>query len=54
MQGYADRAWDTARDAKTTLFRFKPTRSVALLDQAALAQIYACLAWDPADYRRLA
>jgi hypothetical protein len=54
MQGYADRAWDTVRDVKTTLFRFKPTRSVALLDQAAMVQIYACLAWDHADYRRLA
>ncbi|MBI3965442.1 MAG: AGE family epimerase/isomerase [Chloroflexi bacterium] len=54
MQSYADQAWNTVRDPATGLFRFGGAGPVKLLDQAALAQIYACLAWDPASYRNLA
>jgi hypothetical protein len=48
MQSYADRIWETARDPATNLFPvFRPVR---LLDQAAMVEIYAALALDPARY----
>jgi hypothetical protein len=52
ISGYADAAWTTARDRRDR-FRFSrggPT----LLDQSAMVQVYALLAWDPADYGALA
>jgi hypothetical protein len=57
MQGYADRAWDdpSLRDPASGLFRFRgPGQPARLEDQAAMLQVYALLAWDPADYDRLA
>jgi hypothetical protein len=52
IHAYADAAWTANRD-RHDRFRFSrggPT----LLDQSAMVQIYALLAWDPADYARLA
>jgi hypothetical protein len=43
VQEYADAVWDGARDAKSGLFRFDPSRRVQLLEQAAMVQIYAAL-----------
>jgi Glycosyl hydrolase family 76 len=52
MSAYADAAWNTARDRHD---RFRLSRGgLTLLDQSAMVQIYALLAWDPADYRALA
>jgi hypothetical protein len=63
MQGYADWTWDAhtgARDAATALFSFDDAGRPAhdfeharLQDQGAMAQLYALLAWDPADYAKL-
>jgi Glycosyl hydrolase family 76 len=52
MRGYADRAWAEHRDGDD-LFRFAG-RSPSLLDQSGLVQVLALLAWDPADYGKLA
>jgi predicted alpha-1,6-mannanase (GH76 family) len=52
MSAYAGLAW-TARRDRHDRFRFGrggPT----LLDQSAMVQVFALLAWDPADYRSLA
>jgi hypothetical protein len=52
LSAYADAAWTTARDRHD---RFRLSRGgVTLLDQSAMVQIYALLAWDPADYGALA
>jgi hypothetical protein len=64
MQGYAEWTWDAAsgaRDPSTNLFFFddagRPARfqdqPARLQDQGAMTQLYALLAWDPADYARL-
>jgi len=53
MQGYADTAWQTNRTTNN-LFAFPAGSSpVSLLNQAALTQIYAGLAWNPANYDKL-
>ncbi|HZU61399.1 MAG TPA: hypothetical protein VE983_10555, partial [Solirubrobacteraceae bacterium] len=51
MTAFADAAWTEARD-RSHLFhlRGRPT----LLDQSAMVQILALLAWEPAAYGRLA
>lgn len=64
MRGYADWAWHNreARDPKTNLFYFtdggQPALSsgqpARLQDQGAMVQLYALLAWDTADYAKLA
>jgi Glycosyl hydrolase family 76 len=52
MQGYADGAWSERRDRRD---RFHFSRAgVTLLDQSAMVQVLALLAWNPGDYRRLA
>jgi uncharacterized protein YyaL (SSP411 family) len=50
MQAYADKVWDTYRDATTGLFRFDTTKPTQLLEQAAMVQIYAVLSWPPFSY----
>ena len=55
LQSYADWAWETVRDPATTLFVFDGAGApVTLLDQAAMVQINALLAWDAQDWRKLA
>jgi Glycosyl hydrolase family 76 len=55
MEAYSEWTWTTVRDAETTLFPFDgKDRPVTLLDQAAMIQINALLAWDPADWSKLA
>ena len=52
MRGYADRAWEhqRRRDDCFTL----SAGPLRLLDQSAMVQILALLAWDPRDYDQLA
>jgi predicted alpha-1,6-mannanase (GH76 family) len=52
MESYADTAWTAYRDRRDR-FRFSGG-GVTLLDQSAMVQIYALLAWEPEDYARLA
>jgi hypothetical protein len=52
MRAYADAVWTTARD-RSDRFRLS-RRGVTLLDQSAMVQVFALLAWDPADYMKLA
>lgn len=52
MRDYADHAWAQRRDRQDR-FRLAGTRPT-LLDQSALVQVLALLAWDPADYGLLA
>ncbi|HEX5506716.1 MAG TPA: glycoside hydrolase family 76 protein [Thermomicrobiales bacterium] len=51
MRGFADAVWDDpeVHQQRTHLFAFGDGPA-KLLDHAGMAQIYACLAWDPADY----
>jgi hypothetical protein len=52
MSGYAETAWTSYRD-RHDRFRFRRGGPV-LLDQSAMVQIYALLAWEPSDYGALA
>jgi uncharacterized protein YyaL (SSP411 family) len=54
IQAYADQIWNSVRDRATGLFPFVPSQPVHLLDQAAMVQIYACLAWAAGDYGLIA
>jgi hypothetical protein len=51
MRGYADWAWEEKRDRRD---RFPISDQDKLLDQSAMVQILALLAWDPDDYALLA
>jgi hypothetical protein len=52
MSAYAGSAWTAHRDRHD---RFRFARGApTLLDQSAMVQVYALLAWDPDDYRSLA
>jgi hypothetical protein len=44
MQAYADEMWETVRNPDTGLFELDPNRSVSLLEQSAMVEIYANLA----------
>jgi rhamnogalacturonyl hydrolase YesR len=48
-RAYADRVWETHRDATTGLFTF--TNPAKLQEHASMVHIYAMLAWAPEDYR---
>jgi hypothetical protein len=54
VQTYADDAWNNYR-SPAGLFRFPSTSGSGdqLLDQGAMVEIYAALAWNPADYDKL-
>jgi hypothetical protein len=52
IRGYADRCWDQARDRRTCFHL--SDGGVTLLNQSALVQLLALLAWDPRNYRKLA
>jgi glycosyl hydrolase family 76 len=63
VQRYADTVWNEHRDPRTGIFptdldsgRFSTAGGdqVTLLEQSAMVQIYALLAWSPRDYRKLA
>ncbi|MDR0140117.1 glycoside hydrolase family 76 protein [Metabacillus idriensis] len=54
MQAYADRVWKEYRDPETGLFRFEGEQPITLLEQSAMVQIYASLAWKKKDYRKKA
>jgi hypothetical protein len=53
-QTYADDAWNNYRNGQN-LFHLpsSPGSSYRLLDQGALLEIYAALAWEPSDYGML-
>jgi predicted alpha-1,6-mannanase (GH76 family) len=52
IRRYGDAAWTARRDRHD---RFRFGRGPAtLLDQSAMVQVYALLAWDPGDYSALA
>ena len=53
MQAYSDRAWKEARDPATGLFHFVDG-PVQLLEQSAMVQIDALLAWPRSRYDELA
>jgi predicted alpha-1,6-mannanase (GH76 family) len=50
-RAYADWAWRERRDGHD---RFRFSGGEGLLDQSAMVQVLALLAWDPGDYGRLA
>jgi hypothetical protein len=52
MRRYADDAWSRARD-RHDVFRL-PDGGVTLLNQSAMVQLFALLAWDPSEYGKLA
>jgi hypothetical protein len=53
MSRYAADVWSTNRNADTGLFEFGTDGSTDAIQQAAMTQIYAILAWNPAQYRFL-
>jgi len=53
MQAYADRVWRTKRDSATGLFHFGGSAATQMIEQAAMVQIYAVLAWAPGHHRLL-
>jgi hypothetical protein len=54
IQAYADDAWNNHRSSNG-LFSFASSSGTGyqLLDQGAMLQIYAMLAWNPSDYAKL-
>lgn len=52
VRAYADGAWSERRDRHDG-FHFS-SGGVTLLDQSAMVQLFALLAWDPGAYRKLA
>jgi hypothetical protein len=52
MTAYAGLGWAARRD-RHDRFRFA-RGGPRLLDQSAMVQVYALLAWDPDDYRSVA
>jgi hypothetical protein len=50
ISAYADEAWETRREENDLFPKGAPT----LLKHAAMIQVFAVLAWDPAQYGRLA
>jgi len=53
MAQYADRVWSTMRDPATNLVHFDADGRTQAIQQAALVQIYAVLAWPRARWRIL-
>ena len=57
MEDYAERMWDTRRDPETGLFDFGADAEVSgrtqMIEQAAMVQILAVLAWPRGRYRLL-
>ncbi len=54
MQAWADQVWQQRRDADTGLFHFDDdSDTVAMIEQAAMVQTFAVLAWPAAKHRLL-
>jgi rhamnogalacturonyl hydrolase YesR len=53
MADYADQVWSTMRDPATGLVHFNTAGTTEAIQQAALAQLYAVLAWPPAKWPTL-
>ncbi|MET7451398.1 glycoside hydrolase family 76 protein [Streptomyces sp. NPDC005574] len=53
MADYADQVWSTMRDPATGLVHFDTAGGTQAIQQAALAQIYAVLAWPSAKWKTL-
>jgi hypothetical protein len=53
MADYADQLWSTMREPATGLVHFDAAGGTEAIQQAALAQIYAVLAWLRAKRRTL-
>ncbi|WP_405837509.1 glycoside hydrolase family 76 protein [Streptomyces sp. NBC_01518] len=53
MADYADQVWDTMRDPATGLVHFDSAGGTQAIQQAALVQLYAVLAWPRAKWRIL-
>ncbi|WP_203656342.1 glycoside hydrolase family 76 protein [Actinocatenispora rupis] len=53
MRAYADSVWTAQRDPATGLFRFDADGGTQAIQQAAMVQIYAVLAWSPSRYELL-
>lgn len=53
MAAYAERMWSTRRDPATGLFGGADGERAEMIQQAAMVQIYAVLAWVPAHHSRL-
>ena len=57
MADYAERMWETRRDPETGLFDFgadaEVTGRTQMIEQAAMVQIFAVLAWPRTKYRLL-
>ena len=52
LRAYTDRAWSQRRDPRDR-FHFS-SGGVTLLEQSAVVQLLALLAWDPDEYQKLA
>jgi hypothetical protein len=53
MADYADQVWKTVRDPQTGLVRFDTGGTTQSIQQAAMAQIYAVLAWPRSKWSSL-
>lgn len=53
MQDYADQMWQHFRNPTTGQFHFNKPGQTQALEQGAMIQIYAVLAWNPDDYHLL-
>jgi hypothetical protein len=56
VQSFADQVWNdkSIHNMQTNLIKFDPSSSTyKLREQAAMVQIYACLAWSSVDYSKL-
>ena len=53
MRDHADRMWDRHRDPATGLFSFGGDEGTETIEQAAMTQVLAVLAWPRGRYRDL-
>jgi hypothetical protein len=53
MAAYAERMWTTRRDPATGLFGGADGERAEMIQQAAMVQVFAVLAWAPGHHRRL-
>ncbi|RKS80212.1 glycosyl hydrolase family 76 [Motilibacter peucedani] len=53
LVAYADRLWTQHRDPATGLFRFGDAAGTQMIEQAAVTQVFAVLAWSRGDWSQL-